>query len=63
MNVGRIGIIARGIYDSELAYEMLDFVTHNESSYIAKENILIGEVPGISSKWQLACKKGNPGEK
>ena len=63
MNIGRIGIIARGIYDSELAYEMLDFVTHNESSYIAKENILIGEVPGISSKWQLACKKGNPGEK
>lgn len=63
MNVGRIGIIARGIYDSELAYEMLDFVTHNESSYIAKENILIGEVPGVSSKWQLACKKGNPGEK
>ena len=63
MNIGRIGIIARGIYDSELAYEMLDFVTHNESSYIAKENILIGEVPGVSSKWQLACKKGNPGEK
>ena len=63
MNIGRIGIIARGIYDSELAYEMLDFVTHNESSYIAKENILIGEFPGVSSKWQLACKKGNPGEK
>lgn len=63
MNVGRIGIIARGIYDSELTYEMLDFVTHNESSYIAKENILIGEVPGVSSKWQLACKKGNPGDK
>lgn len=63
MNVGRIGIIARGVYQPDLSYEMLDFVTHNESSYIAKENILIGEVPGVSNKWQLACKKGNPGEK
>lgn len=61
MKIGRIGIIARGAYQSDLSYETLDFVTHNESSYIAKENIIIGEVPGVSSKWQLACKKGNPG--
>lgn len=63
MNIGRIGIMARGAYQLDLSYETLDFVTHNESSYIAKENILIGEVPGVSSKWQLACKKGNPGDK
>ena len=62
MNLGRIAIVARGVYDSALQYEKLDFVTHNESSYVAKEEILIGEQPGVSSKWQLACKKGTIGK-
>lgn len=62
MDYGRIAIIAQGTYDSQLAYEKLDFVEHNESSYVAKEDILIGEEPGVSSKWQLACKKGDVGQ-
>ena len=61
MDYGRIAIIAQGTYDSQLAYEKLDFVEHNQSSYVAKEDILIGEVPGVSNKWQLACKKGDTG--
>lgn len=62
MNLGRIGIVASGNYNPELSYKRLDFITYNESSYIAKEDILIGEQPGVSSKWQLACKKGDVGE-
>ena len=62
-NLGRIGIVAQGEYQPILTYKKLDFVTYQDSSYIAKEDILLGEIPGISSKWQLACKKGNPGEK
>ena len=63
MNLGRIGIVAQGEYQTILTYKKLDFVTYQDSSYIAKEYILLGEIPGISSKWQLACKKGNPGDK
>ena len=62
MNLGRIAIVASGNYNPELSYKKLDFVTHNESSYVAKEDILIGEQPGVSSKWQLACKKGDIGQ-
>ena len=62
MNLGRIGIVASGNYNPELSYKKLDFVTYNESSYVAKEDILIGEQPGVSSKWQLACKKGDVGQ-
>ena len=62
-NLGRVGIVAQGEYQTILTYKKLDFVTYENSSYIAKEDILLGEIPGISSKWQLACKKGNPGEK
>lgn len=62
MNLGRIAIVASGNYNPELSYKKLDFVTHNESSYVAKEEILIGEQPGVSSKWQLACKKGDVGQ-
>ena len=62
MNLGRIAIVASGNYNPELSYKKLDFVTYNESSYVAKEEILIGEQPGVSSKWQLACKKGDVGQ-
>jgi hypothetical protein len=62
-NLGRIGIVAQGEYQAALTYKKLDFVTYQSSSYIAKENILLGEIPGASSKWQLACKKGDTGEK
>lgn len=62
-NLGRIGIVVQGEYQAALTYKKLDFVTYQSSSYIAKENILLGEIPGVSSKWQLACKKGDPGER
>ena len=62
-NLGRVGIVAQGEYQTILTYKKLDFVTYEDSSYIAKEDILLGEIPGISSKWQLACKKGIPGDK
>lgn len=63
MEIGRIGIVAKGNYNPELSYKKLDFVTYDESSYLAKEDILIGEIPSVSNKWQLACKKGDIGQK
>ena len=39
-SAGRILIIPRGIYDNTITYSMLDMVTFNYISYIAKKTVV-----------------------
>lgn len=37
-NLGRVGLVVRGAYDSSAAYQKLDVVQYSGSSYVAKED-------------------------
>ena len=56
--LGRIGLNLRGEYNSETAYEKLDVVTYNGSSYAAKASCT-GVLPTNTASWLLLA-QGNP---
>ena len=51
VNLGRVGFVLRGTYNSSTAYKQLDVVYYNGSTYVAKINIT-GISPGNPSAWQ-----------
>lgn len=56
--LGKVVPIAKGEYNSSTQYEILDIVTHNGSSYIAKTNVK-GQTPTNTTYWQLLAKVGD----
>lgn len=56
--LGKVVPIPRGEYNSSTQYEMLDIVTYNGSSYIAKTSVR-GQVPTNTTYWQLLAKQGD----
>ena len=52
-SAGRILIMTKGNYDSSVSYEMLDMVSHNGSSWIAKKTV-VGIEPSVANDehWQ-----------
>lgn len=60
-NAGRIMPLPRGEYNSAVTYNLLDFVTHDGSSYICKKESM-GNTPSENSEyWQLMARKGSSG--
>lgn len=54
-SAGRILIIPKGNWGSEIEYEMLDLVYHNDASWIATKPS-IGVAPGDGvDEWQKMC--------
>ena len=60
-NAGRIMPLPKGEYNSAVTYNLLDFVTHDGSSYICKKEST-GNTPSENSEyWQLMARKGSSG--
>lgn len=60
-NAGRIMPLPKGEYNSAVTYNLLDFVTHDGSSYICKKESM-GNTPSENSEyWQLMARKGSSG--
>ena len=53
-NVGKVGIVMKGAYNSSNAYEVLDAVTYNSGLYIAKKDAPAGTTPTNTNYWQQA---------
>lgn len=53
----------RGEYSAQTAYNRLDAVSYNGSSYVfVSATSIIGAIPGIDEEWQLLAQKGDSGE-
>lgn len=57
ISAGRVLLIPRGDYDPTATYEMLDIVSYNGSSYIAK-GTTTGNLPTNTTYWQLSAYGG-----
>ena len=53
-NIGRVGIVLRGNYNSASTYETLDTVSYQNGLYVAKQNVPAGIVPTNTTYWQNA---------
>lgn len=57
-DIGKIGMVLKGTYDNDTAYEVLDIVTTDGASYVAKKNTT-GNAPSENSEyWQLIARSG-----
>lgn len=52
--IGRVGMVVKGAWDSSVAYDEMDVVTYNNSTYIAKQASPEGTLPTNTTYWQLA---------
>ena len=50
--LGKVGLNPRSVYNADAAYEKLDIVSHNGSSYVALDSCT-GVDPTDASKWML----------
>jgi len=57
ISAGRVLLMPKGDYDSTATYEMLDIVSYNGSSYIAKSTTT-GNLPTNTTYWQLSAYGG-----
>jgi hypothetical protein len=57
VSAGRVLIIPKGAYNPATTYEMLDLVSYNGSSYIAKTTTT-GNLPTDTNYWQLSAYGG-----
>lgn len=56
--VAKMGFVPRGIYDSTVAYDFLDFVSYNGNTYVAKK-LTVGNEPQENDEyWQIFAKGG-----
>jgi hypothetical protein len=58
VSAGRILLMPRGAYDNNTPYEILDLVSYNGSSYVAKGPTK-GNLPTDTTYWQLSAYGGN----
>lgn len=62
LNLGKVRFALQGTWDSATAYETLDAVLYNGSTYTALQASVAGTVPSTSpSIWQLLAEKGTDG--
>ena len=52
VNLGKVGMTLKGVYDNEVQYEKLDVVYYEDSTYCAKSST-IGNLPTDEQYWQL----------
>ena len=50
-DLGRVGILVKGDYNSASTYEVLDCVTYNGSLYLAKQSVPAGTAPTNTTYW------------
>ena len=53
-DIGRVGMVTKGEFNSASAYEKLDVVTFNSATYIAKKDVPAGITPANTTYWQEA---------
>lgn len=58
VSAGRVLIMPKGAYDASETYSMLDLVSYNGSSYIAKKSTT-GNLPTNTTYWQLSAYGGS----
>lgn len=58
VSAGRVLIMPKGAYDATETYSMLDLVSYNGSSYIAKKSTT-GNLPTNTTYWQLSAYGGS----
>ena len=60
-NLGRVSIVPKGAWNSNNTYTRLDLVSHNGSSYIAKQNVPVNISLNNTNYWKLVAEKGGIG--
>lgn len=53
-DIGRVGMVTKGAYNSASTYEALDVVNDNGGTYIAKQGVPAGIAPTNTTYWQPA---------
>lgn len=53
-DIGKVGMVVKGNYNSANSYETLDIVFYDNSSYIATQDVSAGIDPSNTSYWQKA---------
>lgn len=62
VGAGGASINWRGEYSAQTAYNRLDAVSYEGSSYVfASDTPSIGAIPGVDGEWQLMAQKGDTG--
>jgi len=61
-DLGKIVIIPKGTWNNSTAYEVLDLVVYQGSSYIAKKAVPAGTAVNINEYWQAVASKGDKGD-
>lgn len=61
-NIGRVGMVAKGNWSNSATYEVLDVVSYNGASYIAKQAVPAGTLPTNTTYWQLVASLPAPEE-
>lgn len=61
VELGQVIPTHQGDWDSNRAYNYLDAVSYNGSTYVATGAVVKGSKPGDASVWQLAAKAGSQG--
>lgn len=59
VSAGRVLLIPKGAWNSTDTYSMLDLVSYNGSSYIAKTSVPANTLPTNTSYWQLSAYGGS----
>ena len=54
-DIGRVGMVTKGDYNSASTYEVLDVVSYNGGLYIAKQNVPAGTTPTNTTYWQTCA--------
>lgn len=53
-DLGKVGIVAKGNWNSSTSYEVLDAVSYNNGLYIAKQAVPANTAPSDTTYWQNA---------
>ena len=53
-DLGKVGMVMKGDYNSASTYEALDVVSYGNSLYVAKRSVPAGTVPTNTTYWQQA---------
>lgn len=61
--LGKVCVTPKGEWDNTLMYDVLDIVTYEGSSYLAKQTVETGIDIGNTNYWLLIAEKGEKGDK
>ena len=54
LDIGKVGMIMKGAWDSSATYEVLDAVSYNNGLYVAKQAVPANTLPTNTTYWQCA---------